>query len=285
MKIVSFGSFVFPEYEGVQTTPLLINNNVVTLATGGIDLSGNNLSLGPRQFSMQFLIAKPETNGPNDAILRTMLVELNKGINLLKILSDDNIEYYGYAKLNSFSTSIVSSNSCQLSVNLIFDVFYPYLWPVTETVNFLDTGLLLDGSFDLDHGIGWTVISGNVNTPINFSITVPSGSNSLENLFLFLDVQRSIVPQNARFGFTLTNNTNGYKITAISPVNENETAYKTEVYTGTKTALGETVVTVPTNQYKWFRLEPGINDLTFIRVFGDIADWQLSIYHPSEILI
>lgn len=169
MRLVQFGSTTLPEPDTRGTISTNISNTLIPLRFGAVDPQGDNAILTPNIFSVRYRVL--------DTIQTTidaMLQEIQKGRLVLVARERDSIGRQTFAKATTHARPIdVTAYDNEQPIDITFSQDYPYWMHSADEPEYPDTGLLFDGSWDLDGNFE----SETVNT-ISHSFTITNDGNT-----------------------------------------------------------------------------------------------------------
>lgn len=211
MRLVSFGSVTLPQMNGAQDLPVPFRSSVIPLRGGGFDLDGRKNWAESKIVNAQFWVHPDD--GDIDTIIDNILLEAAKGRRYLVATMRDNTEQrQQLAKVVNITTSprsdIYMPNNIggqgYETVQIQWQLVYPY-WELTSDFhNQLDTGLTLDAGLKLDSG-NHSILEHNSSSSTTKKTITNDGTTPLRKLTIVIYEANQPTIQD----ITITNETTG----------------------------------------------------------------------------
>lgn len=160
MRIVQFGEVVFPQFNASQQLPVSFRSSVVPLRGGGFDQDGANSYPESKNVNVRYQVSGVDTTDI-DTLINSLYTEASKGRRLLVARLRDDELWQAEAKLLQASTSpdarvymptSLGDNLGYESMQLSFELAYPYWLATEDAQKFLDEGWFMNDGITLDSG-------------------------------------------------------------------------------------------------------------------------------------
>ena len=241
---------------GTQTQyPVGTTSGLVSLYGGGFDTLGGAINLQPRQVSYQFDLTNCDTTTLREQLDQFQAAMMH-GRGMLRAINRDGLRLQTWAKVISASEARGPGSAGYQTVDVTFELFYPYWLAEDDEVYHLDDGLTFDS--------GWNFAYDRTDTAVITGATTPL---SIDNIGA-VPVARSLIIVTPRTGASLSairihNITNHHEFTFSAPLAEGETLY---IDTLSKTVHVDgsdayNALDIGDRQRLWMALETGVNSM------------------------
>ena len=277
MRLTQFGAVDLPYEEAEDQIPLGAKSSLSPLRDGSFDLLNGQFFTKPRQFTRSFVLIDTATQTIRERI-DELSAEFIQGAKVLRAETRDGLKLQTFAKVNAVNFGYGLEQLGRQPMSLTFEIPTPFFFASDDEPEYLNDGLVLDGS--------WTLNAGHVETevvtasPHNFAVSNTGVMPILRGL-LQLAPQSGGSIQNPK----IENTTNGHWVKWAGTLTDTDTL---DIQWLTQAILLNSVgdyanLSRVTTKEDWMRLEVGSNSIsvTADSVVGNVdLYWQWSRQYP-----
>ena len=283
MRLLSFGTVTLPEVNAQNQFPVPFRSSLVALQNGAFDQDGTDTYLEQKVVSATFWVATNDASVSDiDAYIESLYQVAANGRARLLARRRDGTTVHANAKLVQAQLSVDSRQWKPTSLdveggydtmNIAFEISYPYWLSVDDESKLLDEGWLADGSFTFEAGLSETNTfnSGSLSWSPTFA---NDGNSAHERMTIIIE---GLTGLSSVGDLNITNTTTGDTIEWTGTLTDGDSVtINTLAQTVKKNGSNDYAnVNLPTTQIPFLTMAVGDNDFTF--VFDSITGGQVDI--------